>query len=208
MAEQNGNLLTIKNLSIKVGQQQLIKDYNLELSEGQCKGISAPTGTGKTTLFNSIAGLLPQKAFSISGEIIKCPDLKIAYAFQEPRLINGINVIENVMLPLNNLLDKERSVSIARVWLGKLNLLNKAYEAPNMLSGGEQQRANIARAFAYSQVLYSQKKAPCLLLLDEPFASQDEQNALNINSLIKEELLLPKTAALVISHDKSLLTDF
>ena len=202
------SLLSIKNLSITTNNFDLIKNFNLELKAGECKGISAPTGTGKTTLFNYIAGLLPQKEFSITGELVKAPDLKIAYVFQEPRLIPGLSALKNVMLPLENIMETERAISASRVWLQRFKLSNKAEELPNNLSGGEQQRVNLARAFAYLAASGTAVPEPVegLLLLDEPFASQDEENARNIQFLIKEMLFMQKKSALIISHDKTLLS--
>ena len=194
------SLLSIKNLSIETEQLRLIKNFNLELKAGECKGISAPTGTGKTTLFNYIAGLLPLKEYTITGELVKAPDLKIAYVFQEPRLIPGLNALKNVMLPLENILEPERAISASRIWLERFKLSNKANALPNNLSGGEQQRVNLARAFAYLAA-----GGDGLLLLDEPFASQDEENAQNIQALIKEMLFMQKKSALIISHDKTML---
>ena len=194
------SLLSIKNLSIETDQLRLIKNFNLELKAGECKGISAPTGTGKTTLFNYIAGLLPQKEYTITGELVKAPDLKIAYVFQEPRLIPVLSALKNVMLPLENILEPERAISASRIWLERFKLSNKANALPNNLSGGEQQRVNLARAFAYLAA-----GGDGLLLLDEPFASQDEENARNIQSLIKEMLFMQKKSALIISHDKTML---
>ena len=191
-------LLCIKKLNIWAGQLPLIKDFNLELYAGECRVISAPTGTGKTTLFNYIADLLPQKNFNVTGQIIKAPGLKIAYVFQEPRLIPGLSALKNVMLPLENIMDSQRAQSSARVWLERFKLSGKIHELPANLSGGEQQRVNLARAFAYN---------PNLLLLDEPFSSQDEQNAQNIYSLLKEMLLIPNTAALVITHNLAFFDD-
>lgn len=194
------SLLSIKNLSIETEQLRLIKNFNLELKIGECKGISAPTGTGKTTLFNYIAGLLPQKEYTITGELVKAPDLKIAYVFQEPRLIPGLSALKNVMLSLENILEPERAISASRIWLERFKLSNKADALPNNLSGGEQQRVNLARAFAYLAA-----GGDGLLLLDEPFASQDDENAQNIQSLIKEMLFMQKKSALIISHDKTML---
>ncbi|MBO4532583.1 MAG: ABC transporter ATP-binding protein [Treponema sp.] len=191
-------LLCIKKLNICAGQLPLINDFNLELHAGECRVISAPTGTGKTTLFNYIAGLLPQSNFEVTGEIIKSPGLKIAYVFQEPRLISSISALKNVMLPLENIMDSQRAQSSAREWLERFKLSGKIHELPVNLSGGEQQRVNLARAFAYS---------PNLLLLDEPFSSQDEQNAKNIYSLLKEMLFIPNTAALVITHNLAFFDD-
>ena len=197
------SLLSIKNLNISTKVQPLIKNLNLELKAGECIGISAPTGTGKTTLFNYIAGLLPKKDFTITGELVMTPNLKIAYVFQEPRLIPGLSALKNIMLPLENIMETERVVSASRVWLQRLKLSNKEDELPNNLSGGEQQRVNLARAFAYLAANTTTSEG--VILLDEPFASQDEDNAQNIQSLIKEILFMQKKSALIISHDKTLL---
>lgn len=187
-------LLSIKKLYITNGTQTLIKNFNLELTAGDYKTISAPTGTGKTTLFNYIAGILPQDTFEVSGDMIKTPDLRISYAFQEPRLIPSVSVLKNVMLPLQNLMEQQRAESVARVWLQRFKLSHKVMDFPENLSGGEKQRANLARAFAYT---------PGLLLLDEPFSSQDEENAKNIQDIIKETLFIPNTAVLLITHERA-----
>ncbi len=208
-------LLSIKKLYITNGSQTLVKNFNLELTAGDYKTISAPTGTGKTTLFNYIADILPQDTFKVTGEMIKAPGLRIAYAFQEPRLIPSISVLKNVMLPLQNLMDPQRAESIARVWLQRFKLSHKVLDLPENLSGGEKQRANLARAFAYAisasnSVVPEALEGPYtnkLLLLDEPFSSQDEQNAQNIISLIKEMLFIPNTAVLLITHDRTFLND-
>lgn len=199
-------LLSIKKLYITNGSQTLVKNFNLELTAGEYKTISAPTGTGKTTLFNYIAGILPKAPFEVTGEMIKAPGLKISYAFQEPRLIPSISVLKNVMLPLQNLMDPQRAESVARVWLQRFKLSHKVLDLPENLSGGEKQRANLARAFAYASAA-GEGPLSKLLLLDEPFSSQDEQNAQNILALIKETLLVPDTAVLLITHDRSFLDD-
>ena len=199
-------LLSIKKLYITNGSQTLVKNFNLELSAGDYKTISAPTGTGKTTLFNYIADILPQDTFKVTGEMIKAPDLRIAYAFQEPRLIPSISVLKNVMLPLQNLMDPQRAESVARVWLQRFKLSHKVLDLPENLSGGEKQRANLSRAFAYASTA-GEGPLSKLLLLDEPFSSQDEQNAQNIISLIKEMLFIPNTAVLLITHDRTFLND-
>lgn len=194
-------LLSIKKLYITNGSQTLVKNFNLELTAGEYKTISAPTGTGKTTLFNYIAGILPQDTFKVTGDMIKAPGLRIAYAFQEPRLISSISVLKNVMLPLQNLMDQQRAESVARVWLQRFKLSHKVLDLPENLSGGEKQRTNLARSFAYASAA-GERPLSKLLLLDEPFSSQDEQNAQNILSLIKEMLFIPNTAVLLITHDR------
>ena len=210
-------LLSIKKLNIKSGSLQLIKDFNLELSAGDYKVISAPTGTGKTTLFNYIAGILPQAAFEVSGQMEKVQDLRVSYAFQEPRLIPSISVLKNVMLPLQNIMDEQSALTAARQWLTRFNLSTKSNDYPESLSGGEKQRANLARAFAYvSTGIYDRSVVPealegpsknSLLLLDEPFSSQDTGNAQNIQTQIKEILSTPNTAILLITHDHTFFND-
>ena len=209
-------LLSIKKLYIFNGNQTLVKNFTLELTAGDYKTISAPTGTGKTTLFNYIADILPQDTFKVTGEMIKAPGLRIAYAFQEPRLLPSISVLKNIMLPLQNLMDLQQAQSLAKDWLSRFNLSHKALDLPENLSGGEKQRANLARAFAYIDWPEATHGGPealegpytnKLLLLDEPFSSQDEQNAQNILSLIKEILLVPDTAVLLITHDRAFLND-
>lgn len=206
----DSTIISIDNLNISLKSQSavllpLLASFSLTINEGEYKTLSSPTGTGKTTLLNYIAGILEcnneetQKRFEISGSFEKIQDLQIAYAFQEPRLIQGISVLKNVMLPLENQMTKQEAKALSLMWLQKLNLFNKEQLQPSLLSGGEQQRAGLARAFAYSQV----SKLPCLLLLDEPFASQDQKNAENIKNLILEQIKLPGHAALIVSHSRA-----
>ena len=192
MSNDSQLLLSIKNLSISVGELELFKNFNLEISKGQIIGLSAPTGTGKTSLFNYIAGLLPE-AFIVKGKMER--NCSVSYVFQEPRLIPSVSVLKNVMLPLENKMEKKKAQFQAAAWLDKLNMAHKMNETVKSLSGGEQQRTSIARAFATLE--YG------LLLLDEPFASQDETNIQNILSLTKSLVEQNSCACLVISHDTS-----
>lgn len=204
-------LLTITNLDVFQSDSPLIKGFNLELSEGECIGISAPTGSGKTTLFNYISGTLPeetpdfQPVLKLTGQMTLAPDCRICRVFQEPRLIPSISILKNIMLPLENLLSKEQAQQTAALWLEKLNLKHKGNVTASVLSGGEKQRAAIARAFAYSQ---AQNNNFCLFLLDEPFASQDKQNSDNIKALIQAQCRSGHCAFIVISHDSPYLEQF
>ena len=204
MSNDSQVLLSINNLSISAGKLELFKNFNLEVSKGQITGLSAPTGTGKTSLFNYIAGLLPE-TFEVKGEIKR--NCSISYVFQEPRLIPSVSVLKNVMLPLENKMDMDAAKKLAATWLEKLNMAQKMNESVKSLSGGEQQRTSIARAFATLAVpehaLAVPEPVEGLLLLDEPFASQDETNINNIISLTKELVEQNKCACLVISHDKA-----
>ena len=207
---ENQVLLSINNLSISVqqGNVPLVSSFNMQVKAGDRLGISAPTGTGKTTLLNLIAGIIPQaqsqeeKRFSIQGDIKKIENLKICYAFQEPRLIPSVSILKNLILPLENIMPASEGMELACEWLKKLNLYEKKDMLPGLLSGGERQRAGLARAFAWAQAC---RDFPHLFLFDEPFASQDEQNIQNISSLIMEQNQSGNSAFIIISHDKNLL---
>lgn len=204
-------LLLINNLSIsfKQGNIPLISSLNLKLKAGDRLGISAPTGTGKTTLLNLIADIIPQnpkqtnQQFNIQGKIQKIDKLKICYVFQEPRLIPEVSVLKNIMLPFENIINESQGMELANEWLKKLNLYEKKEMLGELLSGGEKQRAGLARAFAWAQAC---KDFPRLFLLDEPFASQDENNIQNIISIIMKYSNDNNCAFIIVSHDKNLLS--
>ncbi len=185
-------LLNIKKLNLNFGSQQLFKDFNLQACRGEIIGFFAPTGSGKPSLFHYITEHLGERTDGVE---------KVFYVFQEPRLIAGATVLKNVMLPLQNKMNKEEAKETAAAWLEKLNLAHKARALAKDLSGGEQQRTSIARAFA----ALSQADGNSLLLLDEPFASQDEANIQNIITLTKQIVFTSKCTCLIISHDQMLL---
>lgn len=194
-------LLSLNNFSISTVNQTLFTIQNMDLHSGEIIGICAPTGNGKSTLFNCIAGILDKDSFFTDGTIQKNENAVLSYAFQEPRLIPSVSVLKNVMLPLENLLEKSEAEDTAALWLQKFKLEHKKESRSGLLSGGEGQRAGLARAFAYLQAAME----PQILLLDEPFASQDEENSLLIVDLIKEYAQTGKGGVLVISHDRQIL---
>lgn len=195
--KQKNLLLFLRDFNLTVGQQLLFKNFSLDVFEDEIIGFFAPTGTGKSSLFNHIANI-SQKS--------------ISYVFQEPRLIPSLTVLKNVMLPLENKMEVKAARALAITWLEKLNMEHKKDELAKSLSGGEQQRTAIARAFAYACPLPELRESvqgavegKKLLLLDEPFASQDETNTQNIVNLIKDLVGKQHCACLVISHNLQVL---
>lgn len=201
----NKEILKIEKLNLNAGNQLLFKDFSLQVFEGQIIGFFAPTGSGKTSLFNYIATSANPEPTSVVPEPVEGP-LKISYAFQDHRLIPSLSVLKNVMLPLENKMDKESAKATAMTWLEKLNMSHKLNDLAKTLSGGEQQRTAIARAFAYTTAVPEPVEG--LLLLDEPFASQDEANISNIINLTKQIISNNNRACLVISHDLNILKSF
>lgn len=188
-------VVKINNLTIKKSENFLFKDFNFSLQQGEKVGIFAPTGTGKSTLLNYIAQILPLKNdFEISGDLLTKNDLKISYVFQDLRLIENLTVFENVYLPLKNIYGKEKAKEIATEYINKFFLGQKINQKVFRLSGGEKQRVAISRAFPF----------PChLLLLDEPFHSQDSEKKDFFLNFTKNFINQQNITLLMISHDKN-----
>lgn len=186
------SLIEIKNLRIKIKNEILFDDFKIRLEEGECIGIYAPTGKGKTTFLNYIAGIIPDNSgFDISGRLIKNPDMKISYVFQNFGLIQYFSVLENVVLPLRNIYQDNKAVEMAEKMLEKVFLERKINERIIDLSGGEKQRVSIARAFVYpGQVI----------LMDEPFSYQDEDKKEKLMELTKNMIEKEHRSVILISH--------
>lgn len=192
--EQNDFILQIKDLSVSQEEKKLFSDFSLELKSNQIIGIKGPSGKGKTTLLNCIADVLPKdNTFVITGSIQKKSNIKISYVFQEHRLIPFISVLKNVMLPLEKIMPKDEAEQIAIHYLKEFDLLYKKDNFPNELSGGEKQRVSLARAFAYPSDL---------LLMDEPFQSQDLEKKQKLIMMTKNILQKESRAIIFVSHSE------
>ena len=192
--EQNEFILQIKDLSVSQEEKKLFSDFSLELKSNQIIGIKGPSGKGKTTLLNCIADVLPKdNTFVITGSIQKKSNIKISYVFQEHRLIPFISVLKNVMLPLEKIMPKDEAEQIALNYLKEFELLYKKDNFPNELSGGEKQRVSLARAFAYPSDL---------LLMDEPFQSQDLKKKQKLIMMTKNILQKESRAIIFVSHSE------
>ena len=149
-------MIKIENLSFSYGKKSVIEDLSLELPDRGVFALMGPSGCGKTTLLYLISGLLKAK----NGKIQRESD-KIAYSFQEPRLLEQKSALENVKFALN---DKDKD-KIALSFLTDLSLEAEANTLPRQLSGGMKQRVSLARALAFDGDVS---------LFDEPFNGLDE----------------------------------
>jgi len=171
--------IKIENFSFKYeNNEQLYDSFNLEISPHDVVAVLASSGCGKTTLLNYVA----------SKEIAR--GKTVAYLFQESRLLPSLTVRENIALPL---LHKEKSpLAVASNALDWVGLSGKENAMISELSGGERQRVAIARAFAY--------KAD-VMLLDEPFQSQDFVGKMKLISLFCAVHSETKSSTLIVTHD-------
>ena len=186
--------LIIKNLNLSYEDKVIFDSFNIEFEEKKVNVILGPSGIGKTTLLNSIAGILPY-----SGEITG-NEGGVSYIFQKDRLIPSISVHKNLDLIIKAIYKdkKERAKQIDKM-LELLEISDCKNKYPTQLSGGQLQRVAIARAFLYPSEV---------LLLDEPFKALDSSLKYRlIRELLKINSINPKTM-IFVTHaiDECLLT--
>lgn len=167
--------IQIKNLNIifkdnSGNDVQALKNINLDIYKGEFISLLGPSGCGKTTLLRTIADLQEptEGEIKVDGMTPKEVRLKqkFGFVFQQPILFDWRTVKKNVELPLEIMYyEKGEASKRADEMLEMVGLKNFKYHFPKQLSGGMQQRVNIARAFGIR---------PEILLMDEPFSALDE----------------------------------
>jgi NitT/TauT family transport system ATP-binding protein len=169
---------------------------SLEIRSGEFVSIVGPSGCGKTTFLNAVDGLLPISGGSLelNGTAIAKPGPDRAMVFQQPSLLPWRTVIGNVVygLEMQGRTSKSERQARAKALVDLVGLSGFEQAFPTELSGGMQQRVNLARALATD---------PEMLLLDEPFAALDAQT----REFMQRELLRiwgeTRKTALFITHD-------
>ena len=180
-----------------------LEAVNLSLHAGDFVTIMGPSGGGKTTLLNLLAGLdLPDK-----GQIIlngrKVSDLsdhdltllrrkEIGIVFQFFNLMPTLTVMENVELPLLLAHSSRTDGQRIKTLLNYVGLWHRAYSFPAELSGGEMQRVAIARALVHQ---------PTILLADEPTGNLDSENGMKILDLMKQASTDFQTTVILVTHN-------
>ena len=167
----------------------------MDIGEGEFVAIVGPSGCGKTTFLNAVDGLLPLTSgtLTLNGKQIERPGHDRAMVFQQPSLLPWRTVMGNVMYGVELLgIPKEEARGRAKRFVELVGLGGFVESYPLELSGGMQQRANLARALAVD---------PEVLLLDEPFAALDAQT----RETMQQELLRiwneTRKMTIFITHD-------
>ena len=172
----------VRGLTRRFGERAVISDLDLDLRAGEFVALIGRSGCGKSTLLRILADL----DHEISGSV-EVP-VKRAVAFQAPRLMPWKRVWRNVALALPGRPDRKR----AQAALAEVGLSHRADVWPKVLSGGEAQRASLARALV---------REPDLMLLDEPFGALDALTRVKAQELVKELWQRHRCAILLVTHD-------
>ena len=182
-----------------------LKNMSLELPETGFLCVVGPSGCGKTTLLNLLGGLDQPSSGQIylSGVDTHTFDdaswnayrnQEVGFVFQNYFLIPHLNILKNVELPLAIAgYSKEDRITLAKKQINLLGLESKTYKKPQHLSGGQQQKAAIARALVLN---------PKIILADEPTGSLDHDAALSIMQILKE--ISQKRLVVMVTHQLEL----
>ncbi|MFC9660504.1 ABC transporter ATP-binding protein [Nocardia sp. NPDC127606] len=175
--------VSITGLRKAFGEKTVLDGVDLTIRRGEFVVLLGPSGTGKTTLLRLLTGLETPDA----GEVL-VPSRRTT-VYQEPRLIPSKRVLANVIVGLRR--GKAQREAGLRA-LNEVHLDGKAGQWPATLSGGEAQRAALARALV---------REPELLLLDEPFAALDALTRLQMQDLVGDLVARHRPAVLMVTHD-------
>lgn len=180
--------ISIRGLSKKLGERQVLSDVNMDIPGNRITCLMAPSGWGKTTLLNIIAGLTPPDTGSVTGLEGK----SIAYAFQEPRLLPWKSVRGNIEFAIKGKFPKDECERRIGKWLKAVHLEESANLLPAQLSGGMAQRTALARALALEADV---------VLLDEPFNGIDESLKDGIIHSLKDIWKSKGTTVIMVTHN-------
>lgn len=176
-------MLYIENLSFSYKKAKVLEGFDLALSRGELLALMGPSGCGKSTLLHLIAGLRRP-----TDGVLQVNAKRIAYVFQEPRLFPWLTVRENICAVLPKAEQSNERIDEALALVG-LSDAGSLY--PKELSGGMKIRASLARALVYGGDLF---------LLDEPFASLDEELRTRLTGDLRRYFRENGISAILVSH--------
>lgn len=183
-SNDSGAAVIARGVRRTFGNRGVLAGIDLEIRPGEFVALLGRSGTGKSTFLRALAALDPETTGRLSTPS------KRSVVFQEPRLLPWKRVWKNVALGLEGdaATRKERALAA----LGEVGLAARAEAWPVTLSGGEAQRAALARALV---------RDPELLLLDEPFGALDALTKMRMHGLLSQLLDQHRPAVLLVTHD-------
>lgn len=196
------------NLVYDIGkelQTYALKNINISLEAAGIIGIMGPSGSGKSSLLYTFAGLKRPTSGKVYYNQVdystissdKNAELRrkdFGFIFQKHFLIDYMTVLENILTPIND--DSKEAKMKAVTILDKLGILSLSGKKPHQLSVGQKQKVAIARAFIGE---------PKVIFADEPTAALDHEAALSVMEFLKS--YMKEKMILIVTHDKSVLQD-
>jgi NitT/TauT family transport system ATP-binding protein len=185
----------VKQFDTPEGPLTALERVSLSVRPGEFLAVIGPSGCGKSTLFNIIGGLIDgyQGFVAVGGETVRGPHPAIGMVFQEESTFPWRTVIENVAFPLEIAgMSRQERLDKAKKFVALVGLNGFENRYPAELSGGMRQRVAIARTLA---------SGPKILLMDEPFASLDEQTRLLLGDKVLQIQQDLKQTTLLITHN-------
>lgn len=203
------SILNIRNVS-KIYQSAgreltVLNNINFSVSSGSTLAITGPSGSGKTTLLGLCAGLDRASSGTVELNGVVLDQLSederaavrnryVGFIFQNFQLLPTLTALENVMVPLE-LRGAKNIKAHAMELLEKVGLADRSHHYPVQLSGGEQQRVSLARAFS---------NTPALLFADEPTGNLDAETSEKIIKLLFDLNKDAGTTLVIVTHDPEL----
>ncbi len=181
-----------------------LQAVTLDIEKGEFVAVIGRSGSGKTTMLDLMGLLLRPTSGSLFIDDIDTAKLgdrqraqmrakRVGFVFQEYNLLSGLNVLENVMLPLRYVKDgKKNGRSRAEDLVERVGLTDRIHHRPAELSGGQAQRVAIARSMVNS---------PSLILLDEPTGAVDTETAQQLVDLLKRLNQEEQVTIVIVTHD-------
>lgn len=180
-----------------------LDDVTLDINKGEFVAVVGRSGSGKTTMLDLMGLLLRPTSGSLfiddidtsklgDRELARVRARRIGFVFQEYNLLSGLNVLENVMLPLRYVKDGKTGRPRALELIERVGLTDRIRHRPTELSGGQAQRVAIARSMVNS---------PSLILLDEPTGAVDTETAQQLVDLLKRLNREDQVTIVIVTHD-------
>lgn len=195
----------VKRVSGPSGDLTILHGVSMQANAGEAVAIVGPSGSGKSTLLGILAGLDSPSEGVVTMQGQPLTDLdedgraqlrakSVGFVFQSFQLLPGLSALENVMLPLE-LTQQDHVKERAMTVLDEVGLSHRASHHPLQLSGGEQQRVAVARAFV---------SKPTLLFADEPTGNLDSATGDRIAELMFDMRKSVNAALVLVTHDNDL----
>ena len=188
-------LLSLSEINKSFDSRQVLKNINLNISQGEFVSLVGVSGSGKSTLLNIIAGLeKPDSGLVLlNGESLNGKTGKVSYMFQKDLLFPYYTILDNVILPLIiSGIKKEDAQKKAEPFFAQFGLDGTQQKYPKQLSGGMKQRAAFLRTYLSSKDL---------MLLDEPFSALDMITKNQMHEWYLNVMSKLKLTTLLITHD-------